>query len=169
MTAGGRAERFPLFLASATEQVLAAGVSAGIGLEDDANLVKVYLPQTPDLVFKQASSIAATTTADDPKLKLVAQAMAGVHLAAAAEAMALGAKVGLDTTQLQEIIATAAGSSWMFVDRAPQMLSGAWQSGKTVEDVAGELVRFGSSLRVLYPTLYTVASQGTTRCLIAQS
>jgi 3-hydroxyisobutyrate dehydrogenase len=145
VTAGARAEKFPLFLASATEQVLAAGVSAGIGLEDDANLTKVYLPKRPDLVFEQASE-AATTTADDPKLKLVAQAMAGVHLAAAAEAMTLGAKVGLDTTQLQEIIATAAGTSWMFVDRAPQMLSGVWQSKKTIEEVIRELVRLFSPL-----------------------
>jgi 3-hydroxyisobutyrate dehydrogenase len=141
VTAGGRAEKFPLFLASATEQVLAAGVSAGIGLEDDSNLTKVYLPKTPNQIFEQGSSTAATTAADDPKLRLVAQAMAGVHLAAAAEAMALGAKVGLDTKQLQEIIATAAGSSWMFVDRVPQMLSGSWRSTRTIEDVISGLVR----------------------------
>jgi 3-hydroxyisobutyrate dehydrogenase len=127
-------------MASATEQVLAAGVSTGIGLEDDSNLTKVYLPQNPDLVFQQGSA-AVTTAADDPKLKLVAHAMAGVHLAAAAEAMMLGAKVGLDTAQLQEIITTAAGTSWMFADRAPQMLSGTWQSTKTVGDVISELVR----------------------------
>jgi 3-hydroxyisobutyrate dehydrogenase len=128
-------------MASATEQVLAAGVSAGIGLEDDSNLTKVYLPQNPDLVFQQSSTAVTTAAADEPKLKLVARAMAGVHLVAAAEAMTLGAKVGLDTTQLQEIIATAAGTSWMFVDRSPQMLSGTWQSTKTVEEVISELVR----------------------------
>lgn len=116
-------------------------MSAGIGLEDDSNLTKVYLPKAHDLVFEQGSA-AVTTAADDPKLKLVAQAMAGVHLAATAEAMALGAKVGLDMKQLQEIIATAAGSSWMFVDRSPQMLSGIWQSKKTVDDVITELVRY---------------------------
>lgn len=114
-------------------------MSANIGLEDDSNLTKVYLPQSQDLVWKQGSA-AVTTTADDPKLKLVAQAMAGVHLAAAAEAMCLGAKVGLDTEKLQEIISTAAGTSWMFVDRAPQMLSGNWSSKKTIDDVVAELV-----------------------------
>lgn len=132
-------------MASATEQVLAAGVRAAIGLEDDSNLIKVYLPKSPDLVFQQGSA-AVTTTADDPKLKLVAQAMAAVHLAAAAEAMTLGAKVGLDTKQLQEIIATAAGTSWMFVDRAPQMVSGKWQTRRTVEDVISELVRLPSAI-----------------------
>lgn len=132
-------------MASATEQVLAAGVRAAIGLEDDSNLIKVYLPKSPDLVFQQGSA-AVTTTADDPKLKLVAQAMAAVHLAAAAEAMTLGAKVGLDTKQLQEIIATAAGTSWMFVDRAPQMVSGKWQTRRTVEHVINELVRLPSAI-----------------------
>jgi 3-hydroxyisobutyrate dehydrogenase len=125
-------------------------VSAGIGLEDDSNLRKVYLPKSPDLVFEQGSG-EVTTTADDPKLKLVAQAMAGVHLAAAAEAMALGAAVGLDTKQLQEIISTAAGSSKIFVDRVPQMLSGEWTSTRTIWEAVAELVclSFPGAQRVL--------------------
>lgn len=139
MTAGGRSANFPLFLSSATEQVLANGVSAGLGLVDDAALTQAYLPQDPDVVFKLASA-ATSTPEDDPKLKLVVQAMAGVHLVAAAEAMSLGSRVGLDLTQLYEIISTAAGASWMFVDRVPQMMSGKWTSTKTVEDVLAELV-----------------------------
>lgn len=139
MTAGGRAEKFPLFLSSSTEQVLATGVSTGYGLEDDSKLTKVYLPKDPNLVLEQASSSATKVDAQS-KLRLVRQVMAGVHLAAAAEAMSLGAKVGLDTKQLFEIISTAAGSSWMFKDAAPQMLSGAWTSKRTVDDVIAELV-----------------------------
>ena len=132
--------QFPLFLSSATEQVLAAGVSNGLGLVDDAQLIQVYTPKDPTLVFKLGSS-SSTLTEDDAKLKLVSQLMAGVHLAAAAEAMSLGAKVGLDAKKLYEIISTAAGTSWMFVDRAPQMLSGKWTSKKTIENVIIELVR----------------------------
>jgi 3-hydroxyisobutyrate dehydrogenase len=66
--------------------------------------------------------------------------MAGVHLVASAEAMCLGAKVGLDMTQLFEIISTAAGTSWMFVDRVPKLLMGKWTSEKTVRQVVCELV-----------------------------
>jgi len=55
-------------------------------------------------------------------IKMVNQLLAGVHIAAAAEAMALGAQMGLDTRQLYEIISQAAGSSWMFCNRVPQML-----------------------------------------------
>lgn len=151
VTAGGRAENFPLFLSSVTEQVLATGVSAGFGLEDDSHLTKVYLPSDPDLVFQQASS-ANTSAVDDKKVRLVSQIMAGVHVAAAAEAMALGEKVGLDLQQLYEIISTAAGASWMFVDRAPQLLSGKWNSKKTVDNVIAELTEsMEEANRIKYP------------------
>jgi 3-hydroxyisobutyrate dehydrogenase len=126
-------------LASATEQVLASGVSAGLGLIDDAALVGVYLPKDPTLVLKLAAS-STTAAEDDKKLKLVSQVMAGVHLAAAAEAMSLGMKVGLEPNKLYEIISTAAGTSSMFVNRTPQLLSGKWTSKKTVDEVIAELV-----------------------------
>lgn len=138
MTAGGRSAKFPLFLSSVTEQVLATGVSAGFGLVDDSALASVYLPKEPDLVLKQAS--ATSTSESDAKLRLVIQAMAGVHVVAAAEAMSLGSKVGLETNKLYEIISTAAGTSWMFVDRVPQLLSGKWTSKKTINDVISDLV-----------------------------
>lgn len=67
--------------------------------------------------------------------------MAGVHLAAAAEAMSLGVKVGLEAKKLFEIISTAAGSSAMFVEATMQLLSGVWKEGSSVDDVIAELVR----------------------------
>jgi 3-hydroxyisobutyrate dehydrogenase len=133
--------QFPLFLSSATEQVLASGVSNGLGLVDDAQLIQIYTPRDPALVLKLASS-TTTLKEDDPKLKLVSQIMAGVHLAATAEAISLGAKVGLDTKKLYEIISTAAGTSWMFVNRAPQMLNGKWSTKKTIDNIIAELVGF---------------------------
>jgi 3-hydroxyisobutyrate dehydrogenase len=126
-------------LSSVVEQVLASGVSAGLGLVDDAGLVAVYLPKDPTLVLKLVSS-ETTLSENDPKLKLVKQLMTGVNLVAAAEAMSLGARVGLDTEKLYEIISTAAGTSAMFVGRTPQLLSGKWTSKKTVNDVIAELV-----------------------------
>jgi len=59
-------------------------------------------------------------------INLINQLLAGVHIAAAAEAMAFGAKLGLDTRILYEIIRDAAGGSWMFEDRVPAMLSADW-------------------------------------------
>ncbi len=116
-------------------------MGAGLGLVDDANLVGVYLPQDPTAVLKLASS-SETLSADDPRLKVVKQAMAGVHLAAAAEAMCLAARVGLDCQTMFEIISTAAGASKMLVEKTPMWLSGEWTSGKTIDDVVAELVCF---------------------------
>lgn len=59
-------------------------------------------------------------------VKLINQLLAGVHIAAAAEAMAFGAKLGLDTANLYEIIKNAAGGSWMFENRVPAMLTADW-------------------------------------------
>ncbi|CAE8639083.1 unnamed protein product [Polarella glacialis] len=55
-------------------------------------------------------------------MKMVNQVLAGVHIAVAAEAMALAAKAGLDTRQVYDIITTAAGNSFMFENRVPHML-----------------------------------------------
>jgi len=59
-------------------------------------------------------------------VKLINQLLAGVHIVAAAEAMAFGAKLGLDTRSLYEIIKNAAGGSWMFENRVPAMLNADW-------------------------------------------
>lgn len=56
--------------------------------------------------------------------KMVHQLAAGVHLVAAAELMALGAKAGCDSQTLFDIVSTSAGQSWMFNDRVPRMLAG---------------------------------------------
>jgi 3-hydroxyisobutyrate dehydrogenase-like beta-hydroxyacid dehydrogenase len=59
-------------------------------------------------------------------IKMINQLLAGVHIGAAAEAMAFGAKLGLDTQHLYEIIKNAAGGSWMFENRVPAMLKSDW-------------------------------------------
>ncbi|HAJ11203.1 MAG: NAD-binding protein [Hydrogenophaga sp.] len=57
-------------------------------------------------------------------VKLVNQHLAGVHIAAACEAMALGMKAGADPRQLYEVICHSAGMSWMFENRVPHILEG---------------------------------------------
>src|SRR5262249_61655072 len=54
--------------------------------------------------------------------KTVTQLLAGVHSAAAAEAIALAAKAGADTRAVYEVISASAGNSWMFGNRVPHML-----------------------------------------------
>ena len=45
-------------------------------------------------------------------VKMVNQLLAGVHIATAAEAMALGARAGLNPRTVFDIISHAAGNSW---------------------------------------------------------
>jgi 3-hydroxyisobutyrate dehydrogenase-like beta-hydroxyacid dehydrogenase len=58
------------------------------------------------------------------KIKIINQLLAGVHIAAAAEAMALGLREGVDPDALYDVITHSAGNSWMFENRVPHMLSG---------------------------------------------
>ncbi|MDN7755027.1 L-threonate dehydrogenase [Burkholderia gladioli] len=58
------------------------------------------------------------------KVKIINQLLAGVHIAAAAEAMALGLREGVDADALYEVITNSAGNSWMFENRVPHILDG---------------------------------------------
>ena len=58
------------------------------------------------------------------RVKMINQLLAGVHIAAAAEAMAMGIRAGADPAVLYEVISNSAGSSWMFQNRVPHILAG---------------------------------------------
>ena len=55
-------------------------------------------------------------------VKAVNQLLCGVHIAVAAEAFSLAAKVGVDLKIILEILGGSAASSWMLKDRGPRML-----------------------------------------------
>ena len=57
-------------------------------------------------------------------VKMVNQLLAGVHIAVAAEALALGIRAGADPQVLYDVICTSAGSSWMWQNRVPHILAG---------------------------------------------
>ena len=57
-------------------------------------------------------------------VKMVNQLLAGVHIAAAAEAMALGIRAGADPQTLFDVISGSAGNSWMWQNRMPHVLAG---------------------------------------------
>jgi L-threonate 2-dehydrogenase len=55
-------------------------------------------------------------------VKTVNQLLCGVHIAVAAEAFSLAAKVGVDPQVILDILGRSAASSWMLKDRGPRML-----------------------------------------------
>ena len=56
--------------------------------------------------------------------KIVNQLLAGVHIAAACEAITFAKSLGLDISRVFDVITKSAGNSWMFENRIPHVLAG---------------------------------------------
>lgn len=65
--------------------------------------------------------------------KMVNQLLAGVHIAAACEAITFAAKLGLDLPTVYKVITASAGNSWMFENRVPHILAGDYSPRSAVE------------------------------------
>jgi 3-hydroxyisobutyrate dehydrogenase len=79
---------------------------------------EVFLNAMAAKVYKLGNSAGAGS-----KVKIINQLLAGVHIAAAAEAMALGLREGVDPDALYEVITHSAGNSWMFENRMAHVLA----------------------------------------------
>ena len=64
--------------------------------------------------------------------KMVNQLLAGVHIAAACEAITFASKLGLDLPTVYKVITGSAGNSWMFENRVPHVLDGDYSSRSAV-------------------------------------
>ncbi|BCH15194.1 L-threonate dehydrogenase [Mesorhizobium sp. L-2-11] len=65
--------------------------------------------------------------------KMINQLLAGVHIAAASEAVAFAARQGLDIRKVYEVITASAGNSWMFENRVPHVLDGDYAPRSAVD------------------------------------
>lgn len=65
--------------------------------------------------------------------KMINQLLAGVHIAAASEAIAFAARQGLDIRKVYEVITASAGNSWMFENRVPHVLDGDYTPRSAVD------------------------------------
>jgi 3-hydroxyisobutyrate dehydrogenase len=65
--------------------------------------------------------------------KMINQLLAGVHIAAASEAIAFAAKQGLDLHKVYDVITASAGNSWMFENRVPHVLAGDYSPLSAIE------------------------------------
>ncbi|EXI62765.1 oxidoreductase [Mannheimia granulomatis] len=57
-------------------------------------------------------------------VKIIHQLLAGVHIAAGAEAMALAARAGIPLDLMYDVVTNAAGNSWMFENRMKHVVDG---------------------------------------------
>src|SRR3954471_7002737 len=92
-------------------------------------------------------------------VKMVNQLLAGVHIAAAAEAMALGIRAGADPEQLFEVISNSAGSAWIFKTRVPHILAGDYTPLSSVNIFVKDLGLVSDAARkMLFPVPLTAAA-----------
>lgn len=66
-------------------------------------------------------------------VKIVHQLLAGVHIAAGAEAMALAARAGIPLSTMYEVVTNAAGNSWMFENRMKHVVDGDYTPKSAVD------------------------------------
>ncbi len=66
-------------------------------------------------------------------LKVVNQLLAGVHIAAAAEAITFGISQGIDAHTTVDVISQCAGTSWMFENRGPHIATGDYTPHSAVD------------------------------------
>lgn len=66
-------------------------------------------------------------------VKIIHQLLAGVHIAAGAEAMALAARAGIPLDTMYDVVTHAAGNSWMFENRMRHVVDGDYTPHSAVD------------------------------------
>ena len=149
-------------LAGFSVGMLDAPVSGGVAGAATGTLT--IMAAGPDRVFETAGPVlqavgknvyrVGTDHGQGSTVKLINQLMCGVHIAAAAEALSLGGRAGVDPQVIVEVVGNAAGASWMLNDRGPRML-GASPDVKSAVDIfvkdVGIVLDFGREQRFPLP------------------
>ena len=99
----------------------AAGEMTVMAAGDDAVFAKLQpvLDAVAGKVYRCGKNIGQGAT-----VKIIHQLLAGVHIAAGAEAMALAAKAGIPLDLMYDVVTHAAGNSWMFENRMKHVVDG---------------------------------------------
>lgn len=158
-------------------EMLDAPVSGGVAKAAEGALT--IMASGRPAAFEKAGEVLETMAAQIYRLgetcgqgstvKMVNQLLAGVHIAAAAEAIALGVKAGVDPQVLYDVISNSAGSSWMFQNRVPHMLSGDYTPLSAVDVFVKDLgivletgkeIRFPLPLSATAHQLFLAAAAG---------
>ena len=89
------------------------------GKPEALQVVKSVLDAIAENFFDLGNEVGAGSA-----MKAINQLLAGIHVVSMAEAMTFGIKQGIDPAKIVEVISQCAGSSWMFENRAPHVVSG---------------------------------------------
>lgn len=89
------------------------------GTADAFKAANPILDATADSVFRLGDAAGAGSA-----MKAVNQLLAGVHIAAMAEALTFGMTQGVSPQTFVDVISKCAGTSWMLENRAPHIVDG---------------------------------------------
>ncbi|MDK9430316.1 NAD(P)-dependent oxidoreductase [Gallibacterium anatis] len=89
------------------------------GSKESFAALQPVLDATASKVYNIGEEIGLGAT-----VKIIHQLLAGVHIAAGAEAMALAAKAGIPLELMYDVVTHAAGNSWMFENRMKHVVEG---------------------------------------------
>lgn len=106
--------------------------------------------------------VCGESAGDGQSVKLVNQLLCGVHIAAAAEALAYAQALGLDPAAVHETIRHGAAGSFMFDDRGARMVGRAFTPVKSALDIFVKdlgLVTAAAAAQRFPATLATTANQ----------
>ena len=72
---------------------------------------------------------------DGSAMKIVNNMLAGINLAAAAEALALAERLGMDLNVVRDVVNASSGGSWMFADRVPRLIDRDYSPAKAASKI----------------------------------
>jgi len=127
--------------------VMAAGSDAAF-----AKLEPV-LKATAGKVYRIGSEIGMGAT-----VKIIHQLLAGVHIAAGAEAMAMAAKANIPLDLMYEVVTNAAGNSWMFENRMKHVVDGDYTPRSMVDIFVKDLGLVSDTAEALNFPLYLAST-----------
>lgn len=91
-------------------------------------------------------------------VKIIHQLLAGVHIAAGAEAMALAAKAGIPLDLMYEVVTNAAGNSWMFENRMKHVVEGDYSPLSMVDIFVKDLGLVNDTAKSLHFPLHLAST-----------
>jgi len=130
-------------LASQSLDLVDAPVSGGVARAATGELLMMVsgardaVERVQPLLDAMASKspIVGAVPGDGQKVKLVNQLLCGVHIAAAAEALAFAEALGLDAHTCWEVVRHGAAASFMLDDRGRRMVEGSFEQAKSALDI----------------------------------
>jgi 3-hydroxyisobutyrate dehydrogenase len=86
-------------------------------------------------VLARSAPVVGPLPGDGQRMKLVNQLLCGVHIAAAAEALAFAEGLGLQAAQCWQVLREGAAASFMFDDRGARMVAGDFGQARSAMDI----------------------------------